>query len=169
VGQVDNPLHDELLRRRNELGLSEVVSFAGFRTDVADLYRAFDVYVLTSHSEGFPLSMIQAMASGLPVVATRCGGPEEMVEHGVNGLLTALGSGDAAADALDLLIHDSAMRSRMGNCSRDLAVTRFSTAAMVSAYQEMYQQLVAPPSRSGATGRGSAGSVDQPLGLVKQA
>lgn len=148
AGKAGNDFHRELLDQAKALGLDDRIHYLGFRDDAAELYRTFDIYVLTSHSEGFPLSTIQALASGVPVVATRCGGPEEMVEEGVDGFLVELGSGTAVADALAALIGDVALRRRMGAAAREKAVNRFSTAAMVSEYEALYDTLA--PGRSSA-------------------
>ena len=141
AGKAGNDFHRELLDQAKILGLDDRVHYLGFRDDTAELYRIFDIYVLTSHSEGFPLSTIQALASGLPVVATRCGGPEEMVEDGVEGFLVPRGSATGVADALATLISDAALRRRMGVAARDKAVSRFSTGAMVSGYEALYDTL----------------------------
>ncbi len=72
---------------RRELGLEDRVSFVGFREDVPEVLASFDVFVLPSLSEGFSLATVQALAAGRPVVATRSGGPEEMIEDLISGLL----------------------------------------------------------------------------------
>lgn len=141
AGKAGNDVHRKLLDQAAALGLDDRIHYLGFRDDAAELYRTFDIYALTSHSEGFPLSMIQALASGLPVVATRCGGPEEMVEDGVDGFLVERGSGIAVADALAKLIGDEALRRRMGAAAREKAVSRFSTAAMISEYEALYDTI----------------------------
>ncbi|HEX8242023.1 MAG TPA: glycosyltransferase, partial [Longimicrobium sp.] len=82
VGQLQEPLHGQLLALRTALGVEDEVRFLGFRDDVEEVLPEFDVYAITSHSEGLPLSTLQAMATGLPVVATRCGGPEQIVVPG---------------------------------------------------------------------------------------
>lgn len=141
AGQDGNDVHRELSERSAAMGLNGHVRFLGFRSDVPELYRAFDVYALTSHSEGFPLAVIQALASGLPVVATRCGGPEEMIVEGENGLLAELGSATSVADGLERLLRDPALRLRMRHAARESAVSRFSTQAMLQQYESMYSEL----------------------------
>jgi glycosyltransferase involved in cell wall biosynthesis len=81
------------------------------------------------------------MASGLPVVATRCGGPEEMVKDGEEGWLAERGSAGSVADALERLIGDPLARRRMGSAARHAAVSRFSTAAMINKYETLYEGL----------------------------
>jgi glycosyltransferase involved in cell wall biosynthesis len=145
IGKGGNEFERDLIQQAEASGVRDRLHFLGFRSDVAELYRALDIYVLTSHSEGFPLSTIQALASGLPVVATRCGGPEEMVDDGVDGFLVERGSGTAVADGLARLIADPALRRRLGSRAREKAVSRFSTAAMVSGYEALYSSLVPKP------------------------
>ena len=82
-----NALVFRLLLLRNELGLQDAVHFIGFRQDISALLNGLDVFVLSSVSEGFSLATVQAMACGIPVVATRSGGPEEIVSDGFNGIL----------------------------------------------------------------------------------
>lgn len=141
AGIADGPLFAELEARRAALGLGSMVRFIGFRDDVDEFYRALDIYVLTSHSEGFSLSTVQALASGLPVVATRCGGPEEIVTDGVDGVLTPPGSPREIAAAIATLANDPARRSRLAGAARGAADSRFSTGAMLGAYQNLYEEL----------------------------
>jgi glycosyltransferase involved in cell wall biosynthesis len=150
AGQADNDVYRELEATVRDLALTDQVEFLGFRNDAAELYRRFDIYALTSHSEGFPLSTIQALASGIPVVATRCGGPEEMIDQGVDGFLVERGSGHAVADALAELALNPELRARMGKAAREKAVSRFSTQSMLAQYEELYETL-ARRSRRAAT------------------
>jgi glycosyltransferase involved in cell wall biosynthesis len=113
VGDGDETYTRELLALRDRLGLADDVTFAGFRSDIHRAMAAFDVYALTSRSEGFSLSTIEAMASGIPVVATKCGGPEQILENGVTGLLVENGSPNAVASAIARLRSDSTERRRL--------------------------------------------------------
>lgn len=141
AGLTGGTLFPELERRHAELGLGNAVRFIGFREDAERLYRALDVYLLTSHSEGFSLSTVQALASGLPVVATRCGGPEEIITDGADGLLTTPGSASEIANAIQSLAADGALRSRLSTAARTAAVSRFSTATMLGRYEQLYDEL----------------------------
>ena len=146
VGQASGELYDELTRQAAELQLGDRVRFLGFREDVDTLYRAFDIFALTSHSEGFSLATVQAIASGLPAVATRCGGPEEILTDGVDGLLVPPGSPQALADALERLAADGPLRARLSIAARETAISRFSVDAMLRAYERLYAEV-------GAVGR----------------
>jgi glycosyltransferase involved in cell wall biosynthesis len=126
----------------DRLELRPFVRLLGLRRDVPRLLAAADVFLLTSVSEGIPLTVIEAMASGLPVVATRVGGLPEVVEEGTTGLLAP--AGDAAglgAHALTLAA-DPELRARMGRRGRQRAVDVFSEAGMVAAYRDAYAELV---------------------------
>jgi glycosyltransferase involved in cell wall biosynthesis len=109
--------------------------------------HAFDIYVLTSRSEGFSLSTIEAMASGLPVVATRCGGPEQIVEDGATGFLVENGSPDAVANAIDRLRRDRDQRARFGTAARDVVMKRYTLEAQVRAYEALYDRVLTPRRR----------------------
>ena len=141
AGIARGSLFAELEARHAALGLGEMVRFIGFRDDVDDLYRALDVYLLTSHSEGFSLSTVQALATALPVVATRCGGPEEIVTDGVDGVLTAVGSAGEIAAAIGALAADPARRAQLAGAARAAAESRFSTASMLGEYERLYGEL----------------------------
>jgi glycosyltransferase involved in cell wall biosynthesis len=141
AGQPSRVLSAEREQLHAELGLGDRVRFIGFRSDIENLYRALDVYLLTSHSEGFSLSTVQALATGLPVIATRCGGPEEIITDGVNGILTPAGSPEAIAAAITRLAHDPPLRHRLAAAARTAAESRFSIAAMLRQYETLYREL----------------------------
>jgi glycosyltransferase involved in cell wall biosynthesis len=88
-----------------ELGLTERVDFVGHVVDVHRLLPALDVLMCASREEGFGVAVVEAMAAGVPVVATRCGGPEDVVEHGVSGLLVGSDDPEGLADAVELVVN----------------------------------------------------------------
>jgi glycosyltransferase involved in cell wall biosynthesis len=145
VGEGSGTLLEELLRLRAQLGLQDIVCFAGFRPEVSVPLRNFDSFILPSRSEGFSIATVQAMASGLPVVATRSGGPEEIVTDGIDGLLVPRDDPDALAAAMLRVAADEGLRRRLGSAARAAARTKFSLTKMLEGYEEIYR---------GALGRG---------------
>lgn len=136
---------DGSLRRETEakaaaLGIAERVRFLGARTDVAEMLAACDLFVLASDWEGSPVSILEAMASGLPVIATAVGGVPELVEDGVSGLLAPPGDAVALAAALRRLASDPEARRRFGQAGRERA-ERFGAGRMVAAYAELFERL----------------------------
>jgi glycosyltransferase EpsD len=113
-------------------GLEGNVSFLGYRPDVATLLSAMDVSCLVSHKEGLPLSLIEAMASGLPVVATDIDGVRDVVEAGENGLTVSPGDVDGLAQSLVRLSSDPALRRRLGDAGRQTALLKYSFARCLS-------------------------------------
>jgi colanic acid/amylovoran biosynthesis glycosyltransferase len=116
----DGPERERLERRAATLGLGDRVEFAGSvgADRIADLYAAADVFCTSSFAEGVPTVLMEAMASGLPAVATAIMGIPELVEDGVTGLLVPPGRPDALADALERLALDPDERGRMGEAGR---------------------------------------------------
>ncbi len=121
-------------------GLTERVSFVHGRTDVAALLAACDIYVLPSREEGFGLGLVEAMASGLPVVATATGGPREIVAHGTNGLLVPIEDAAAMAEALAHLIQDRPLADRLAAAGRARAAG-FDIRAQRTGYATLYREL----------------------------
>jgi glycosyltransferase involved in cell wall biosynthesis len=127
---------------RQQLGLQEVVHFAGFRADTAAVLRNLDLYLLSSVSEGFSIACIEAMACGLPVVATRSGGPEEIIEDGRDGLLVPAASAEALAHAVLSLLAEPVRRRKMAACATASVARRFALQTMLDSYTDLYQRIV---------------------------
>ena len=125
------------LRRQAEAGPgAERIMFGPFLSDLADVRGRAGIALNFSHSESFSLTCLEASASGLPVIATRCGGPEEIVEHGVTGHLVPVGDVSAMAEAMKTLLVDPDRAARMGEAGRELVAQRFSPAAIRDALVE---------------------------------
>ena len=142
VGDTSGALFSELQRLHAGLGLGDRVLFAGFRRDVPQVLRAFNALALSSRTEGFSLATVQAMATGVPVVATRSGGPEEILEDGVTGLLVPRDDPAALAAAMRRLRDDAALRTRLGNAGPPAVAARFNRRSMLEAYQRLYDALL---------------------------
>lgn len=135
------PLEEELRALAVSLGLREV-EFAGWREDVPALLAASDLFVLSSRREGLGSSIMEAMAAGLPVIATRAGGIPELVRDGENGLLVPPGDVAGLAAAMRRLAADRELRRSMGLTARADAVARFGAARMVEAHAALYRRLL---------------------------
>jgi len=149
AGEGQGELRARLEALRDELALGDCVRFLGFVDDVAGFLEALDIYVLTSSSEGFSLSTVEAMARGLPVVATACGGPEEIVEHGRTGRLVPVERPEEVARSLLDLASDAELRRRLGAAGRDSVTHRFSINAMVAGYEAVYRDVLTQPRGQG--------------------
>lgn len=121
----DGPLRQQLLEQASAMGLSGHVFFEGFHEDVRPYLRAGSAFVLTSHREGLPLSILEAMACGLPAVVTNVGGNAEAVAHLVNGLVVPSGSVEAVADAISYLANHPDECARMSRSARTRACESF--------------------------------------------
>jgi glycosyltransferase involved in cell wall biosynthesis len=118
----EGPRAGELLDLAERSGIVDRVSLAGFRANPYPLLRTAAVFVLSSRYEGFPNALLEAMALGVPVVATRCStGPEEIVSHGVNGLLVPVDDPAAIAAGVDRLLADQTFRERLGRAAQQRA------------------------------------------------
>lgn len=147
VGDLSFGRGVELFKARAAHGLTDDVVITGFRSDVESALAAFDVYALTSRYEGFSLSLVEAMATGLPVVATRCGGPEQILENGVTGLLVENGSPEAIASSIERLRTSAGERERLGTAARAAVKERFTLDAQIRAYEKLYEDCLSEPSQ----------------------
>ncbi|MEK0448025.1 MAG: hypothetical protein RL088_293 [Verrucomicrobiota bacterium] len=136
----DGPERRRLGDLAKALGLHERVEFLGWvqRDDLPALYQSSDVFVFPSYDEGMPNVVLEALASGLSIVATRIAGNEQLVIHGENGLLVPPGDPAAFADALRVVANDPNLRRSMAERSRALAVTEFSWARAAAAYEKYF-------------------------------
>lgn len=138
----DGPLRAELDALAVRLGIADLIWMAGDREDVAALLREMDVFVLPSLAEGISNTVLEAMATGLPVVATRTGGNPELVDDGVNGLLVPVGDAATLADALYRLVSDDDLRQAMGASSRQRIDSQFDWSRTVDRYLSVYDSLL---------------------------
>ena len=138
----EGPLRSTIESRLAALGLDAQIRLLGHRPDVETVFAALDVFVLSSASEGLSNTILEAMASGRPVVATRVGGADEMVVDGVTGLLVAPHDPAALAAALARLVRDSRERCAMGAAGRARVESTFDLADAVRRYEALYQDVV---------------------------
>lgn len=143
AGQPDKKgLYETLLKQRKILGLEEHVKFLGFLDDPAEFLANLDLFLSSSISEGLPLSAIQAMAAQLPLLATRCGGYEELVTDRVNGWLVDVDSPVAIADAVGLLASKPEMKAELAKKAKKHAIETFDISVMLGAYEQIYDGLI---------------------------
>ncbi len=138
----DGPLRGELEVMAGELGIKEEVIFLGSRNDIPALLSIIDLFVLPSLEEGFSNAILEAMAAGKPVVATRVGGIPEAVVHEETGLLVPPKDPKALADAIIRVLSDPELAMRMGKAGRDRVIREFSLDRMVRSLEQVYEELV---------------------------
>ncbi len=136
----DGPQRVELESKAKALGPR--VTFHGEVSDVADHLARADVFVLSSRSEGLPISVLEAMAAGLPIVASSVGGLAELVAEGRNGYLVPAGDPQAMAAALQMLVADPGLRSELGLTSRRRVEAEFSLGECRRRHRDLYQTLL---------------------------
>lgn len=131
-------LAGEARRRVEAAGAGERVWFAGERNDIADVMRALDLFALPSLAEGISNTILEAMASGLPVVATRVGANADMVEDGMSGRIVPPADSSALAEAILQYLADPVLARRHGRAGRQIAERRFGLDRMVDEYDRLY-------------------------------
>lgn len=139
----DGPDRDAVERRAHELGIVRDSFFLGYQDDVAPFYAAFDALILPSANEGTPVSAIEALAGGRPVVATRVGGVPDVVRDGVDGFLVDPGDVEAMAERLAALAADRDLRARMGRAGRAEVHERYSVDRLLDDMDQLYRRLLA--------------------------
>jgi sugar transferase (PEP-CTERM/EpsH1 system associated) len=138
----DGPLRTEVMEVLRTAGVDDCSWMPGERNDVADIMRGLHCFALSSRSEGISNVVLEAMATALPVLATRVGGNPELVSHGRTGELVPPSDPDTMALALVRLASDPQRSERLGLAARADVHTRFSLAGMVDAYQGLYDRLL---------------------------
>ena len=137
----EGPLEERLAALANRLGVAERVRFLGNRTDIPEILAASDIFVLASNWEGNPLTVMEAMSAGLPVICTAVGGVPELVTHGVTGCLVPSGDINALAGVMAELAGDPTRRVTLGAAAAREAPQRFNVSRMAAAYAALYEQL----------------------------
>lgn len=138
----EGPLRAEAQALLAEAGAADLAWLPGERADVPDVMRGLDCFVLPSLAEGISNTILEAMATGLPVLATRVGGNAELVVDGETGVIVPHGDTEAMAQALLALASDPGLAEAMGQAGRARVQRQFSLPAMVSAYQGLYDRLL---------------------------
>jgi glycosyltransferase involved in cell wall biosynthesis len=146
----DGPLGPELRTLAREYGIDGRIRFLGQRRDAHQMLELMDLFVLPSLSEGVPMVLLEALALGRPVVATRVGGVPEVIEHGKSGLLVSPGQPEPLADACMVLLDDRALARELALAGHQRVREHFSANAMAQQVATLYRSLVG----LGATGLG---------------
>lgn len=148
IGAVHEPEHlQELQELTRSLGLTETVRFLGGSENVFSLLKTSDVFCLPSRSEGFSNALLEAMACGLPCVATRVGGNAEAIEDGVSGFLVPPQDPELAADRILRLLRRPEEARRMGQAGRKTVEEKFTAQAMIANLTAIYDRLLSGASR----------------------
>jgi glycosyltransferase involved in cell wall biosynthesis len=143
----EGPEGPALRRLAHSIGVANRVRFHGFvdRAQLATLYANADVFTLVSRAESCSMAMLESMAAGLPIVATKVGGNVELIEHNVNGLLVEPENIDALEGALSALAADSQQRLRFGAYNRALIQQRYGWRSVAQQYEAVFKEMVAAP------------------------
>jgi glycosyltransferase involved in cell wall biosynthesis len=139
----EGPLREELEAQAQRLGLADRVELRGWVDDAPACLGEMDLFVLPSRNEGFPLSIVEAMLVGLPVVAADVGSVTEAVRDGETGLVVPPDDLPALRRALEGLVTDAAERARLGDAGRQVASDRFTASVMAASFVELYEELLA--------------------------
>jgi glycosyltransferase involved in cell wall biosynthesis len=138
----EGPHRPALERSMKDLGIERNVVFTGPRSDMPNIYASFDVFVLPSLEEGMPMTVLEALASGLPVIATKVGAVEKLVFPNQTGILVQPGEAAGLAAALISLIGNPELRVRLGQNGRSLVQNEHSSSVMSQRYLRLYQELL---------------------------
>ena len=138
IGDVNEQVAAPIKLLHSQLSLGNRFQFLGFRSDVSDILKNLDVFVLASTSEGMPLAILEAMAAGKPVVSTNCGGIPEVVDHEATGLLVPPSDHEALSAAISRLLADSDFSGKIGCHAKDKFYKEFTLDGMIERYEHLY-------------------------------
>jgi glycosyltransferase involved in cell wall biosynthesis len=155
----DGPLLERTRACAEQLGLLGRTEFLGECANIGELLATAQIFTLISRYEGLPISVLEALRAGLPIVATNTGGVSETVRHGYNGLLVGRGDTVALRNALTQLLIDPALRLSFGNRSRKLFESNFTAAIMVSRTFAVYNRVLNDNSRADTLNQENRGSI----------
>lgn len=155
----EGPLHDDLIALAETLGIAPQVMLLGNRDDIPGIMKALDIFVLPSLNEGMSNTILEAMSTALPVVATNVGGNPEIIDAGRTGMLVNSNHEEQLADTLRLLLVNRETREKLGQAGRAQVEQRYSLTAMVTRYEDLYISLLQD---AGRLPKGFHASGDQP-------
>jgi L-malate glycosyltransferase len=138
----DGPLRSELEAKAVQLQIRDSVVFSGFRKDLPEIYRIMDVFVLSSLREGFPMTLLEAMASEVPSVTTDVGGVGECIENGVDGFLVPTQDVQALARSIEKILADPALRQSFVEKAKKKVCSKFSVQHMVDEHEKLYEEVL---------------------------
>jgi glycosyltransferase involved in cell wall biosynthesis len=138
----DGPLVSECGQLVNKYGLNDEIKFLGYLKNTREIYLKSDIFISASYSEGFPLTIVEAMACGLPVVVTGVGGVPEIVDNKVNGLIVDRGNPEQLRKALLFMMKSSKLRREYGRKGREKVVAKFSMDRMIAQYISLYDTIL---------------------------
>lgn len=138
----DGPKKQKLIKLAESMNLLNNVLFIGKRADVPNILKSIDIFVLSSLWEGFPMTIIEAMASGLPIIVTDVGGNSEAVKNGTNGILIPPKNSKELANAVFKLLENIELRKKMGKKSREIVTKKFTALQMVKKTENQYLKLL---------------------------
>ncbi|MGD9648168.1 MAG: glycosyltransferase [Pirellulales bacterium] len=138
----DGPERENLARLAEELNLGEHVRLLGHRSDLIDLYQAFDIFVLSSLREGLPNVMLEALATEVPVVATNVAGVPRLIENGRNGFVVRSGTPEELSAAISLLLGDEALRQRFAKAGRETIEQRYNFRVRMEKVRRVYDAVL---------------------------
>lgn len=137
----DGPLHDEMQTLGTQLAIERAVEFLGNRQDVPALLSTADMFILSTHTEGMSISLLEAMAAGLPVIATSVGGNPEVIVEGQTGFLVPRASPESLAEKIVWLLDHPGEAKYMGRAGRKRVETQFDVRLTTKAYERLYIQV----------------------------
>lgn len=138
----DGREYDRLVALGNQLGIGSKVCFTGARTDVERILPLFDVFLMTSHYEGMPISLLESMVSSIPVVATAVGGVPEVIQDGVSGYLIDSRDPERISERVIRLLCNDDLRITMGENGRRIYQTHFTVERMAEKYTKLYERYL---------------------------
>jgi glycosyltransferase involved in cell wall biosynthesis len=148
VGAHDGEYYTAVARLIDKLGVQDHVHCVGNRNDVAEILQSFDVFVISSKNEGFSNAIVEAMASGVPVIAPASGGNPEAIEDGRTGLLVRPQDSVDLADAMIRLCSDAALRARFSAAGRERVRAEFTIERMISDVAALFEASRRPVARA---------------------
>ena len=141
----DGPLKDILVQKARDLNILDAFHFVGFRSDAINILRLLDIFVFSSIDEGLPIALLEAMAVGLPIIATDVGDISQVIQNRFNGILVRSKCPNELAESISALLNDTALRKKLAVCAMNTVNRDFNTSRMSEKYVKIYDELNTEP------------------------